>query len=66
MRRTQQRLAIWMNGIQVGLWQRVRGEDCLQYLPEWIADEQVRTLSLSLLFTPGNQLWCGKCGTQLF
>ncbi|ATA20738.1 HipA-like protein [Gibbsiella quercinecans] len=48
MRRRQQRLAIWMNGIQVGFWEKVRSEDRLQYLPEWVADEQGRPLSLSL------------------
>lgn len=46
MRRTQQRLAIWMNGIQVGFWEKIRGEDRMQYLPEWIADEQGRPLLL--------------------
>lgn len=66
MRRTQQRLAIWMNGIQVGFWGKARGEDRLQYLPEWIADEQGRPLSLSLLFTPGNQLWRGNVVRDYF
>jgi serine/threonine-protein kinase HipA len=66
MRRTQQRLAIWMNGIQVGCWEKFRGEDGLQYLPEWIADEQGRALSLSLPFTPGNQLWRGNVVRDYF
>lgn len=66
MPRTQQRLAIWMNGIQVGFWEKTRGEDRLQYLPEWIADEQGRPLSLSLLFTPGNQLWRGNVVRDYF
>lgn len=66
MRRTQQRLAIWMNGIQVGYWEKLRGEDGLQYLPEWIADEQGRALSLSLPFTPGNQLWRGSVVRDYF
>ncbi|KEY59574.1 type II toxin-antitoxin system HipA family toxin [Serratia sp. DD3] len=66
MRRTQQRLALWMNGIQVGFWEKVKGEDRLQYLPEWIADEQGRPLSLSLLFTPGNQLWRGNVVRDYF
>lgn len=38
MRRSQQRLAIWMNGIPVGYWEKRKGEDRLEYLPEWIAD----------------------------
>lgn len=66
MRRTQQRLAIWMNGIRVGLWEKSRGEDRLQYLPEWTADEQGRPLSLSLPFTPGNQLWRGNVVRDYF
>ena len=40
MRRSQQRLAIWMNGIPVGYWEKRKGEDRLEYLPEWIADSQ--------------------------
>lgn len=66
MRRTQQRLSIWMNGIRVGFWEKARGEDLLQYLPEWIIDEQGRPLSLSLPFTPGNQLWRGNVVRDYF
>lgn len=66
MSRAQQRLAIWMNGIQVGLWEKVRGEDRLQYLPEWVGDEQGRPLSLSLPFTPGNQVWRGDIVRDYF
>lgn len=66
MRRRQQRLAIWMNGIQVGFWEKVRGEDRLQYLSEWVADEQGRPLSLSLPFTPGNQRWRGNVVRDYF
>ncbi len=66
MRRTQQRLAIWMNGIRVGFWEKVRGEDRLQYLPEWIADKQGRPLSLSLPFAPGNQLLRGNIVRDYF
>ncbi|WP_413741881.1 type II toxin-antitoxin system HipA family toxin [Sodalis sp. RH15] len=62
----QQRLAIWMNGIQVGFWEKVKGEDRLRYLPEWIADEQGRPLSLSLPFTPGNQHWRGNIVRDYF
>ncbi|WP_251850760.1 HipA N-terminal domain-containing protein, partial [Enterobacter asburiae] len=53
MSRKQQRLAIWMNGIKVGYWEKSKGVDSLQYLPDWSADEQGRPLSLSLPFTPG-------------
>ncbi|MEJ4046204.1 type II toxin-antitoxin system HipA family toxin [Erwinia sp. SLM-02] len=66
MRRTQQRLAIWMNGIHVGFWEKVRGEDRLEYLPEWIDDELGRPLSLSLPFTPGNQPWRGSIVRDYF
>lgn len=66
MSRRQQRLAIWMNGIQIGFWKKSKGEDSLQYLPEWLADEQGRPLSLSLPFTPGNQLWRGNVVRDYF
>lgn len=58
MRRTS-RLALWMNGLPVGYWDKHNGEDRLTYLPEWIADPQGRPLSLSLPFTPGNQSYRG-------
>lgn len=66
MRRTQQRLAIWMNGIAVGYWEKQKGEDRLAYLPEWDADEQGRPLSLSLPFTPGNQVHRGNVVRDYF
>lgn len=66
MSRKQQRLAIWMNGIKVGLWGKSKGVDTLQYLPEWSADEQGRPLSLSLPFTPGNQVWRGNVVRDYF
>lgn len=66
MSRKQQRLAIWMNGIRVGFWEKRKGIDYLQYLPEWIADEQGRPLSLSLPFTPGNQVWRGNVVRDYF
>jgi len=47
-------LAIWMNGVRVGAWSRVRGTDVLQYDPSWPASPAGRALSLSLPFTPGN------------
>ncbi|MGY5359739.1 type II toxin-antitoxin system HipA family toxin [Cronobacter dublinensis] len=58
MRRTP-RLALWMNGLPVGYWDKHNGEDRLTYLPEWTSDPQGRPLSLSLPFTPGNQPYRG-------
>lgn len=66
MRRSQQRLAIWMNGILVGYWEKHKGEDRLEYHPDWIADSQGRPLSLSLPFTPGNQLYRGNVVRDYF
>ena len=60
------RLAIRMNGIRVRFGDRTKGEDRLQYLSEWIADEQGRPLSLSLPFTPGNQPWRGNIVRDYF
>lgn len=66
MRRKQQRLAIWMNGLKVGFWEKGKGIDSLKYLAEWSADEQGRPLSLSLPFTPGNQVWRGNVVRDYF
>lgn len=66
MRRLQQRLAIWMNGIPVGYWEKHRGEDRLEYHPDWITDSQGRPLSLSLPFTPGNQPYRGSVVRDYF
>jgi len=66
MSRAQQRLDIWMNGIQVGFWEKVKGEDTLQYLPEWIENKQGRPLSLSLDFTPGNHSYRGNIVRDYF
>lgn len=66
MSRRQQRLAIWMNGIRVGFWEKSKGVDSLRYLPEWGADEQGRPLSLSLPFTPGDQLLRGNVVRDYF
>ncbi|ELY4323417.1 type II toxin-antitoxin system HipA family toxin [Cronobacter turicensis] len=57
--RRPSRLALWMNGIPVGYWDKHNGEDRLAYLPAWPADPQGRPLSLSLPFTPGNQPYRG-------
>ncbi|GAB2878213.1 type II toxin-antitoxin system HipA family toxin [Uliginosibacterium flavum] len=53
------RLNIWMNGLPVGYWEHTSRGEQLGYFEEWIADEQGRPLSLSLPFTPGNQVWKG-------
>lgn len=66
MRRVQQRLAIWMNGIPVGYWEKQKGEDRLHYLSKWMAEEQGRPLSLSLPFTPGNQVHRGTVVRDYF
>ncbi|WP_426107923.1 type II toxin-antitoxin system HipA family toxin [Massilia sp. TSP1-1-2] len=49
-----QRLTIWLNGIPVGYWETSHGRHALSYFDEWLADEQVRPLSLSLPVTPQN------------
>lgn len=53
------RLNLWMNGLPVGYWEHVQGVETLAYWDEWIADPQGRPLSLSLPFTPNNQLYRG-------
>ena len=50
----RQRLALWMNGLPVGLWEHGRSGDQLTYFDSWINDPQGRPLSLSLPFMPGN------------
>lgn len=55
-----------MNGIRTATREKIRGEDVLHYLPEWITDEQGRALSLSLPFTPGNQPWRGDVVRDYF
>jgi len=45
-------LAIWMNGLRVGTWERRRGSvDRLSYDAAWVNAPQGRPLSLSLPFT---------------
>jgi hypothetical protein len=48
-------LTLWMNGLPVGTWETTRDGEKLSYFEDWIADEQVRPLSLSLPFTAGHQ-----------
>lgn len=49
-------LAIWMNGELVGHWRIKSGIDELEYSDEWLSNPRGRPLSLSLPFTPGNQI----------
>lgn len=47
-------LTIFMNGLQVGIWQVTRGLQTFTYSDEWISRGGARPLSLSLPFLPGN------------
>lgn len=49
-------LTLWMNGEFVGYWRIKSGIDELHYADEWIINPRGRPLSLSLPFTPGNQI----------
>ncbi|MDP2561396.1 type II toxin-antitoxin system HipA family toxin [Psychrobium sp. 1_MG-2023] len=53
-------LALWMNGELVGHWRVKSGVDELQYADEWLTNPRGRPLSLSLPFTPGNQIIKGE------
>jgi len=55
-----QKLMVWMNGIQVGVWEITRQGECFSYADTWIANAQSRPLSLSLPFVPGNAPYQGK------
>ena len=55
------RLNIWMNGEFVGWWGKASGIEELQYDQSWLESERGRPLSLSLPFTPGNQIFRGNC-----
>lgn len=60
-------LAIWMNGIRVGVWSPpVSNASSFHYDPEWIDAPERRVLSLSLPFTPGNVPLRGKMVTDFF
>ncbi|MGV8823587.1 type II toxin-antitoxin system HipA family toxin [Methylibium petroleiphilum] len=47
-------LALWMNGERVGAWSASPAGDELRYDAGWLRSPQVRPLSLSLPFRPGN------------
>jgi len=55
-KRKMNSLAIWMNGEFVGHWRIKSGIDELEYSNEWLINPRGRPLSLSLPFTPGNQI----------
>jgi len=61
-----QRLDIWMNGIPVGYWERTRNKESFAYFSEWTNHEQGRPLSLSLPFTPNNQIYQGVIVANFF
>ena len=61
-----QHLNVWMNGIPVGRWDKSRDGERFSYFGTWIEDEQGRPLSLSLPFTPGNQVYRGPVVTAFF
>ncbi len=48
------KLALWMNGERVGTWSASPAGDELRYDASWLRSPQVRPLSLSLPFRPGN------------
>lgn len=66
MARSMQRLNIWMNGEQVGYWEKSRGEESLIYTQEWIESSQGRPLSLSLPFTADNHPYRGNIVRDYF
>lgn len=66
MTRRMQRLNIWMNGEQVGYWEKSRGEESLIYTQEWIESSQGRPLSLSLPFTADNHPYRGNIVRDYF
>ena len=59
MARKLNELNIWLNGEYVGIWRRKSGQEELEYDKGWVMSERGRPLSLSLPFTPGNQLHRG-------
>ncbi len=61
-----QKLIIWINGVPVGYWKRIRNKESFAYFSEWINHEQGRPLSLSLPFTPNNQIYQGVIVTNFF
>lgn len=60
------RLALWMNGERVGVWQLAAGRHELAYDDAWVASAQGRPMSLSLPFLPGNQPHEGQAVRSYF
>lgn len=60
-------LAIWANGMRVGLWTlSARGDATLQYDPQWVASDAGRPLSLSLPFNLDNRPLKGPAVSNYF
>lgn len=59
-------LKLWMNGLPVGLWEMTRDGQRLSYFDSWVADEQGRPISQSLLFTARNQAHRGSVVSDYF
>ena len=59
-RSLSQKLTVWMNGIQVGVWEILRQGERFTYADAWISNAQRRPLSLSLPFVPGNAPYQGE------
>jgi serine/threonine-protein kinase HipA len=59
-------LAVWMNGVRVGTWTRVRRVDVFSYEPAWIESAAARVISLSLPFLPGNAAHKGDVVAHFF
>ncbi len=60
-------LAIWANGVRVGLWTLpARGDATLQYDPTWVASDAGRPLSLSLPFNLDNRPLKGPAVDNFF
>lgn len=59
-------LAVWMNGVRVGTWTRVRRVDVFTYEPTWIESAAARVISLSLPFLPGNAAHKGDVVAHYF
>ena len=62
----QRTLAVWMNGLRVGVWNQGRGSDTFTYEESWIQDPASRVLSLSMPFVPGNVPHRGSFVTHFF
>jgi serine/threonine-protein kinase HipA len=60
-------LAIWANGVRVGLWTLpARGDATLQYDPQWVTSDAGRPLSLSLPFNLDNRPLKGPAVAHYF